>query len=90
MIETSAGGGLLSGTLGATALGGGAADRERVEERVAALKAEKKKLQAALRDYERDFLARNGRPVKYVKDITQVMASYQRYKVLKQQLRDLV
>jgi len=69
--------------------GAGTASSE-VLDKVAALKAEKKKLQAALREYEKDFEARNGRPVKYVKDISTVVASYQRYKQLKSQLKELV
>ena len=84
--SATSGGGAGSGGSGA---GSGPLSQES-QEKVALLKAEKKKLQAALREYERDFLQRNGRPVKFVKDIHTVMGSYQRYKQLKQQLRELL
>jgi hypothetical protein len=58
-------------------------------ERISSLKAEKKKLQATLREYERDFAARHGRGVKYVKDIAPVFDKYTRYKQLKAQLKEL-
>lgn len=67
---------------------GGALDAAAVD-RLNALKAEKKKLQSTLREYERDFASRNGRPVKYVKDIAPVMERYQRYKQLKAMMKEI-
>jgi len=67
-----------------------AGQKQEVQDKIAMLKTEKKKLQVALREYEKDFLARNGRPVRYVKDISSVVQSYQRYKQLKQQLKELI
>jgi len=67
-----------------------AGQKQDVQDKITLLKAEKKKLQVALREYEKDFLARNGRPVRYVKDISSVVQSYQRYKQLKQQLKELI
>lgn len=58
-------------------------------EQIMALRTEKKKLQAQLREYEKEFLNRNGRSVKYVKDINPVMSKYTRYKALKAQLKEL-
>lgn len=55
--------------------GGDAAMRE--------LRAEKRRLQATLRDFEREFEAREGRKVTYVRDIQPVIESYTRYKMLK-------
>lgn len=57
-------------------------------EKISMLKTEKKKLQSVLREYEKDFLARHGRAVKYVKDINPVMEKYTRYKSLKSQLKE--
>jgi hypothetical protein len=67
-----------------------AGQKQDVQDKIAMLKTEKKKLQVALREYEKDFLAKNGRPVRYVKDISSVVQSYQRYKQLKQQLKELL
>lgn len=55
---------------------------------LAALKAEKRQLQEVLRDYEKDFAAKHGRGVKYVKDIAPVADKYQRYKHLKALLKE--
>lgn len=62
--------------------------KDKSDNDIAALKVEKKKLQAYLRDYEKDFEAKNNRPVKYVKDIAPVVNKYQRYKALKAKLRE--
>jgi hypothetical protein len=53
----------------------------------AALFAEKKELQAFLREFEKRFEAQNGRKVKYVRDIEAVKEKYARYKALKAQLK---
>ena len=53
----------------------------------AALLAEKKELQAFLREFEKRFEAQNGRKVKYVKDIDAVKEKYSRYKTLKALLK---
>lgn len=51
------------------------------------LLAEKRALQAKLREYERKFEFEKGRKVKYHRDISPVESDYQRYKVLKSMLR---
>ena len=48
-----------------------------------ALRDEKKRLQAFLRAFEKDFAEKHGRAVKFVKDIEPVVDSYKRYKALK-------
>lgn len=53
------------------------------------LKAEKKRLQTFLRNFERAFEAREGRKVRYVRDIADVVAEYTRYKDVKAALREL-
>ena len=52
-----------------------------------AISLEKKLLQRRLRRFESQFEAREGRKVKYHKDITSVRATYQRYKNLKRILQ---
>ena len=52
------------------------------------LRAEKRRLQGFLRDYERAFEAREGRKVQFVRDISGVLDHYQRYKMLKGILQD--
>ncbi len=69
--------------------GGKAVDAE-LAGRIGAVKAEKRVVQAGLREYERDFLAKAGRPVKYVKDLAPIMAEYTKYKALKAQLKELL
>jgi len=61
--------------------GGVAASAKNPAENVLIL--EKKSLQAQLRTFERDFEAKNGRKVKFVKDIEAVKDKYSRYKALK-------
>jgi hypothetical protein len=81
------GGGSGGGVFGNS--GGGGPKDAATAERVGQLRGEKKRLQSALRDYEKDFAARHGRPVKFVKDIAPVMEKYTRYKQLKAQLKEL-
>ena len=52
-----------------------------------AISLEKKLLQRRLRRFESQFEAREGRKVKYHKDIATVRATYQRYKNLKRILQ---
>lgn len=53
------------------------------------LRAEKRRLQQYLREYEREFETREGRKVKFVKDIQPVLEQYTRYKHLKTILKEL-
>lgn len=55
---------------------------------LAELRAEKKKLQHFLRDFERGFEKREGRKVRYLKDIAPVAGEYRRYKDLKAVLKE--
>ena len=77
------------GKLGASGGSGGAAASSTGDADLARIRAEKKSLQLFLRDYERAFVAREGRPVQFLQDIQPVVAQYQRYKALKGLLREL-
>lgn len=53
------------------------------------LRGEKRRLQVSLREYERSFEEREGRKVKFVKDISPVLAHYTRYKEIRRFLKDI-
>jgi hypothetical protein len=53
-----------------------------------ALQEEKKSLHAYLKAYERDFSRQHNRPVMRHEDIQPVASEYQRYKDLKQLVRE--
>ena len=82
LVATATGaGGSSSSAGGAHAVAPGAAIKD--------LRAEKRQLQQYLRAYEREFEEREGRKVKYVKDISPVVNEYTRYKHIKAILREL-
>lgn len=81
--EEGGGGGVGGSSASAAAAAAALAAAIAADPSLPPLLQEKKTLQASLRAFEKEFEAKNGRKVKYVKDIESVKDKYARYKALK-------
>jgi len=82
LVADTGAGGVQAGSSDA---GGGALTTAALRD----LRSEKRRLQAFLRGFEKSFEEREGRKVKYVKDISDVLSEYTRYKHVKTLLSQL-